>query len=53
MEKIRDAGSMASVGSGEARGFLIYRFEREDLNFLAGVWGFVIGVMGYVLIFKP
>ena len=43
---------MKPAGSGEARGFLAHRFDPEDLKFLAGVWGFVIGIMGYVLIFK-
>lgn len=29
---------------------MAHRFDPEDLKFLIGVWGFVIGVMGYVLI---
>lgn len=44
---------MKPVGSGEARDFLAHEVDVRDLKFLAGVWGFVLGVMGYVLIFNP
>ncbi len=48
-----DIGEFRPQGSGDAREFLATKFESEDLMFLAGVWGLFLGVLGYVMIFKP
>lgn len=52
-DKFADASKMKRTGSWEARNFLVHDIDVRDLKFLAGVWGFVLGVLGYVLIFKP
>ncbi len=54
MEKnVVDVSQVGPSGSGEARGFLAQKIDSKDLMFLVGVWGLFLGVMGYVLIFKP
>lgn len=53
MERIKDASELGRLGSWKARNFLTHEVDVRDLRFLAGVWGLFLGVMGYVLIFKP